>query len=178
MRVWKCKQVADFDKSTTTVKEEINKNSSLDESDKLLRSILLHYRQEMVKADRYQLIHSTGAQYRIITKEKKELHMAIFVPSWHLIRMEKLQEYYGKSTSKIYVSFPLEVEFEFTTWAWVEATARMAFCSGCFYLYLQCLLPTARKGNVFTGVCHSVHNWPHGYSVTAHRTMRGRYTSY
>ena len=22
--------------------------------------------------------------------------------------------------------------------------------------------------NVFTGVCQSIHNWPHGYSVTAH----------
>ena len=30
------------------------------------------------------------------------------------------------------------------------------------------LLPTAREGNVFTGVCHSVHNRPHGYSFTAH----------
>ena len=30
------------------------------------------------------------------------------------------------------------------------------------------LLPTAREGNVFTGVCHSVHNRLHGYSVTAH----------
>ena len=29
-------------------------------------------------------------------------------------------------------------------------------------------LPTAREGNVFTGVCHSVHNRPHAYSVTAH----------
>ena len=29
-------------------------------------------------------------------------------------------------------------------------------------------LPTAREGNIFTGVCHSVHNLPHGYSVTAH----------
>ena len=29
-------------------------------------------------------------------------------------------------------------------------------------------LPTAREGNVFTGVCHSVHNLPHGYSVTAY----------
>ena len=27
---------------------------------------------------------------------------------------------------------------------------------------------TARKDNVFTGVCHSVHNRPHGYSVTVH----------
>ena len=26
----------------------------------------------------------------------------------------------------------------------------------------------AREGNVFIGVCHSVHNLPHGYSVTAH----------
>ena len=50
------------------------------------------------------------------------------------------------------------------------------------------LLPTAREGNVFTGVCHSVHNWPHGYSVTAHPCwllghyssllQRGRYASY
>ena len=23
-------------------------------------------------------------------------------------------------------------------------------------------LPTPREGNVFIGVCHSVHNWPHG----------------
>ena len=30
------------------------------------------------------------------------------------------------------------------------------------------LLPTAKEGNVFTGMCHSVHNRPHGYSVTAH----------
>ena len=29
------------------------------------------------------------------------------------------------------------------------------------------LLPTARKGKVFTGMCHSVHCWPHGYSFTA-----------
>ena len=29
-------------------------------------------------------------------------------------------------------------------------------------------LPTTREGNVFTGVCHSVHNRPHGYSITAH----------
>ena len=40
-------------------------------------------------------------------------------------------------------------------------------------------LITDRKGrNVFTGVCHSVHNWPHGYSVTVHRTMRSRCVSY
>ena len=24
------------------------------------------------------------------------------------------------------------------------------------------------EGNVFTGVCHSVHNRPHAYSVTTH----------
>ena len=30
------------------------------------------------------------------------------------------------------------------------------------------LLPTVREDNVFTGVCHSVHNGPHGYSVTVH----------
>ena len=30
------------------------------------------------------------------------------------------------------------------------------------------LLPIAREGNVFTGVCHSVHNRPYGYSITAH----------
>ena len=34
-------QVVDFDQSTTTVKEERNKTLLLDESDKLLRSILL-----------------------------------------------------------------------------------------------------------------------------------------
>ena len=32
-----------------------------------------------------------------------------------------------------------EVEFEFPTWAWVQATTEMAFCGGRFYLYLQCL---------------------------------------
>ena len=30
------------------------------------------------------------------------------------------------------------------------------------------LLPTATEGNVFTGVCHSVHNRSHAYSVTTH----------
>ena len=29
-------------------------------------------------------------------------------------------------------------------------------------------LPTAREGNVFPCVCHSVHKRPHAYSVTAH----------
>ena len=29
-------------------------------------------------------------------------------------------------------------------------------------------LPIVREGNVFTDVCHSVHNRPHDYSVTAH----------
>ena len=33
---------------------------------------------------------------------------------------------------------------------------------------MSLFLPTAREGNVFTGVCHSVHNRPHVYSVTAH----------
>ena len=48
------------------------------------------------------------------------------------------------------------------------------------------LLPTARKGNVFTRVCDSVHNRPRGYSVTGHpRWLLGhsllqhsRYASY
>ena len=46
-------------------------------------------------------------------------------------------------------------------------------------------LPTVREGNVFTGVCHSVHNRPHAYSVTAHPcwllghlSWCGRYASY
>ena len=46
-------------------------------------------------------------------------------------------------------------------------------------------LPIAREGNVFTGDCHSVHNWPHAYSVTTHpcwllgHLLRcGRYASY
>ena len=29
-------------------------------------------------------------------------------------------------------------------------------------------LPTAREGNVFTGVCRSVYSRPHAYWVTAH----------
>ena len=47
-------------------------------------------------------------------------------------------------------------------------------------------LPIAREGNVFTRVCDSVHNRPHGYSVTVHPCWllshsllrRGRYASY
>ena len=34
--------------------------------------------------------------------------------------------------------------------------------------YFTGSLLTAREGNVFTSICHSVHNWPHGYSATAH----------
>ena len=34
--------------------------------------------------------------------------------------------------------------------------------------YFTGSLLTAREGNVFTSICHSVHNWPHGYLVTAH----------
>ena len=36
------------------------------------------------------------------------------------------------------------------------------------YIGARILLPTAREGNVFRGVCHSVHNRPHDDSVTAH----------
>ena len=51
---------------------------------------------------------------------------------------------------------------------------------------ILCLLSTTREGNVFTRICDSVHNWPHGYSVTAnpcwlfgHSLLhRGRYWSY
>ena len=32
-------------------------------------------------------------------------------------------------------------------------------------------LPTAREGNVFTGVCHYVHNRPYGYSVTCYSAV-------
>ena len=39
MRARKCKQVVDFDTSTTTMKEEKEPNPSLDESDKLDRFI-------------------------------------------------------------------------------------------------------------------------------------------
>ena len=35
-------------------------------------------------------------------------------------------------------------------------------------------LPTAREGNVLTGLCHSVHNRPHGYSFTAHPCFTAR----
>ena len=35
-------------------------------------------------------------------------------------------------------------------------------------MHYRGLLPTEREGNVFTGVCYSVHNRPHAYSVTAH----------
>ena len=33
-------------------------------------------------------------------------------------------------TAESRVSFPVEVEFEFTTWAWVQATAEMAISGG------------------------------------------------
>ena len=47
-------------------------------------------------------------------------------------------------------------------------------------------VPTAREGNVYTRVCDSGHNQPHGASVTAHPCWllghsllwRGRYASY
>ena len=55
----------------------------------------------------------------------------------------------------------------------------------CLKLGLVQLLPTAREANVFTGVCHSVHNRPYAYSVTAHPcwllghlSRCGRYASY
>ena len=41
------------------------------------------------------------------------------------------------------------------------------FCLVCLHVtfFIPCpLLPIAREGSVFTGVYHSVHNWPHGYS--------------
>ena len=37
MRAWKCKQVIDFDKSSTTVKEERNKNLQQQTTDKYHR---------------------------------------------------------------------------------------------------------------------------------------------
>ena len=32
--------------------------------------------------------------------------------------------------------------------------------------YFEVLLPTAREGNVFIDICHSVQNQPHAYSVS------------
>ena len=53
-------------------------------------------------------------------------------------------------------------------------------------LVTDVFLPTSREGNVFTRVCDSVYNQPHGYSVTVHPCwllghsllLRGRYASY
>ena len=42
MRAWKCKQVVDFDKSTTTVKEERNRTLQQQMTDKYIVSKLLH----------------------------------------------------------------------------------------------------------------------------------------
>ena len=42
------------------------------------------------------------------------------------------------------------------------------YCQFSLFTGLPNLLLTAGEGNVFTGVCHSVHNWPYGYSVTVH----------
>ena len=37
-----------------------------------------------------------------------------------------------------------------------------------FSITQQWYLPTAREGNIFIGVCHSLYNRSYGYSVTAH----------
>ena len=46
------------------------------------------------------------------------------------------KSFWATDTPVLGGSYTAEVEFEFSTWAWVQATARMAFCGGCFYLYL------------------------------------------
>ena len=55
----------------------------------------------------------------------------------------------------------------------------------CSSYWNALLLLTAREGNVFTGFCHSVHNRPLAYSVTAHPCwllshllQRSQYASY
>ena len=63
---------------------------------------------------------------------------------------------------------------------------RDGHCSRWYTSYWNVfLLLIAKEVNVFTGVCHSVHNWPHGFSVTAHGCWLlghllqcGRYASY
>ena len=54
--------------------------------------------------------------------------------------------------------------------------------NGCSFCRCKmALLPTAREGNVFTGVCHSAHNQPHGNSLLhpcSSLLQRGRYASY
>ena len=51
-----------------------------------------------------------------------------------------------------------------------SASSHIAVPTGVFDIHAQDknLLTTTREGNVFARVCDSVHNRPHGYSVTAH----------
>ena len=46
MEVWECKQVIDFDKSTTTMKEERNK--TLRWINKISQSVYLSYRNDII----------------------------------------------------------------------------------------------------------------------------------
>ena len=48
MRVWKCKQVVDFDKSTTTVKDERNKLYNRKQQVSTIVFIPLHYQDNSI----------------------------------------------------------------------------------------------------------------------------------
>ena len=51
-----------------------------------------------------------------------------------------------------------------TRWCWLDPANLNSMLPPCAVIFL----PTAREVNVFTHVCDSVYNWPHGYSLTAH----------
>ena len=56
----------------------------------------------------------------------------------------------------------------FTNQIKVETGQIHGWRNWCAESVQNCLLPTAREGNVFLSTCHSVHNRPHAYLVTAH----------
>ena len=80
MRVWKCKQVIDFDQSTTTVKEERNK-TLLDESDKLLWSIC-YIGTQLDLSQVTTLNKKSQSSTAKLNRTKKELWIVNFGEVW------------------------------------------------------------------------------------------------
>ena len=67
------------------------------------------------------------------------------------------------------VSFTLEVEFEFTTWAWVQATAEMAFGSGLVVRSPGSVKALNQSTHNSLGHCQNVHS-----AVAGHGRMNFR----
>ena len=67
--------------------------------------------------------------------------------------------------SKFRVSFILEVEFEFTTWAWVQATAEMAFGSGLVVRSPGSVKALNQSTHNSLGHCRNVHSAVAGHGI-------------